>query len=128
MRKLICFGVIATFFIILTISNLLASAADVGTIEVTIADIDGNPITETVVGDVIRVSVYLSDFPMLTMTNPSLHFNPSVVNVSNQSGQILPTRFGNRSAFQLGDALTWSGWGGTAMVNFLPRFLIMKPE
>ena len=93
--------------------SALTTAAG-GIIEVTATTAADEPITTATVGDIIKVSVYLTDFPKLSMTNPSLHFNPEKVKVCDSKGTILKTQYQSTAFFTTGDAIGAAAGAGGA--------------
>lgn len=91
------------------------------TIEVVVSDVAGEPLEEAIVGGVIKVSVYLTDFEQLSMTNPSLHFDPAVVQVCDIDGNILSTQYQSAAPFET-DKPIGGAWKGTLMEsdNYYP--------
>ncbi|MDR3148469.1 MAG: S-layer homology domain-containing protein [Oscillospiraceae bacterium] len=91
------------------------------TIEIVVSDAAGAPLEEVIVGDVIKVSVYLTDFEQLSMTNPSLHFDPAIVQVCSAEGNILSTQYQSKIPFET-DKPIGGAWKGALMEsdNYYP--------
>ena len=63
--------------------------------------------------DIIKATVVMTDFPNLSIVQPSLHFNPAVVKVCNSAGSILPSAVNpSISFFEKGEAFSSGNWGG----------------
>jgi hypothetical protein len=89
--------------------------APVPTISVTVTDTGGTALSALHIGDVVHVRVSLSDFPALSMTVPSIHFNPDVMEVWDATASApYPSGVYARpdAFFTPGDALSNTGWGG----------------
>ena len=117
---------------LITIIAMLTSfsqvfAALTPTISIKITDASGSPVTSSLVsGDIIRVGVYMSGFAGLSLANPSIHFNPAVLevyDVANSSpyptGVYNPAGSQSGSFFTKGKAIDNSldGWGGSAVMT-----------
>jgi len=84
-------------------------ADDLGTIEIVITDRLGNPISRAHYGEIIMVNVYLSGFRMLSQVMPSLHFNPSLLQVCDSEGKkLIGYRRLAREYFQFNPTQGWS--------------------
>jgi len=80
-------------------------------------------VTVVSIDDIIKVTVSLSDFTSLSMTSPSIHFNPDVLSVCDIDGNILTTAYEDTTFYQAGNAIT-SGWNGSIKTteNYYPFF------
>ena len=93
-----------------------AIAAGEAKISIDVTKKDGSPVSVIKVDDIIKVTVKMSDFNMLSAACPALHFNPEVVKVTDVSGTAAPDFIRGAAAmayFEKGDATTPGKWGGS---------------
>jgi len=111
MKKII--ALLITIMILLSFSIIVTSSfLPLAKLDISIT-MDGIVVTEAEIGDVIRVTVSMTDFPNLSVVVPSLHFNPRVVRVSDSAGNILPSAVRPMNEFfERGEAFQATGWGG----------------
>jgi hypothetical protein len=119
MRKSVtrCKSLAAVIMLLTQLLIIGTFAAGSGVIEVEITDVDGEALSGAVIGDIIKVSVYLTDFEALSMTCPSLHFNPEAARVSDRYGNILETQYASKSAFETDIGGVGGSWKGTVMMT-----------
>ena len=115
MKKLMALSLIfAMLLSVITIAT--ATSAPEARLDISITTRYGVPIAYADIGDVIRVTVSMTDFPRLASMTPSIHFNPLVVQVSDRHGTPLNSEAGIGSAFfERGEAFLApgsTGWGG----------------
>ena len=98
------------------------SAAPEPIITISVTDINDIAINTVNVGEIIKITVNLSDFPGLSITSPSLHFNPEVMKICDINGNFSEKAYVNTSFFQTGTASAL--WGGNFMStsNYYPFF------
>ena len=128
-------------FIFIIIILMMASfgpvfAAPAPTMSIKVTDMSGAPLGSGLVqGDVVRVGVYMADFPGLSIALPSIHFNPDVleafdpVNSTIYPDGIYNIGAGLSSAFftagQATDGVS-SGWGGSFVNATMSPYLNNK--
>ena len=120
-RKLNFISILVLAVLMLSIVPYVYSADD-NQIIIEATDLSGAPVTDIMVGDVIKVSVYLKDFTSLSMTIPSLHFNQNALKVCAPDGTILSTQYQSRTPFTTGEAIGGSLWRGVVFEseNYYP--------
>ena len=107
---------------ILIFSVVPIQAAPLPTITISVTDIDDISVNTINVGEIIKVTVRLSDFPGLSIASPSLHFNPDTVKICDINGDFSEKSYVDTGFFQTGTAA--SGWGGSFAVtsDYYPFF------
>ena len=109
-------------FIMLFSFGTQCNAAAEAKIIINVSKEDGTAVSNIKTGDIIKVTVSMSDFTALFSASPALHFNPDVVKVLNKEKTATPDFVQGAAAepfFIKGDALSTdpSKWQGTLEPN-----------
>ena len=115
MRKTI--ALLLLFAVILSAHLTVFSSSHETRLDISITK-GGSSVEQAKIGEIVKATVSMTDFPFLSMITPSLHFNPQVVQVVHPLTKeiLLETPPGDSSFFETGSAIDGTpspnNWGG----------------